>query len=106
MVIDNNKILQFREEIIKQLLRPLRTLSKFTVIAGAFALLFEVKYFSEFAVEVYSARLGASAVAFIVLLLSQFNFGKKHPVLLLHVLLISIVGSSWIVVVQGSLSLL
>jgi PAS domain S-box-containing protein len=86
-------IKQFKNEINKQLLAPLGALAKFTAVAGIFALIFEVRYFSGNALDIYFARLGATTIAFLVLLLSNFKFGKKHPVALVHVLLLSIIGS-------------
>lgn len=83
----------FREESNRLLLAPFRALAKFTAVAGLFALIFEVRYFEEHSVEVYLARLGAILIAFILLVISNSKFGKKHPVGLVHVLLLSIIGS-------------
>ena len=83
----------FKEEIKKQLLAPLGALAKFTAIAGIFALIFEVRFFSGNALDIYIARLGATVIAFSVLLISNFKIGKKHPVALVHILLISIIAS-------------
>jgi PAS domain S-box-containing protein len=83
----------FREESNRLLLAPFRALAKFTAVAGLFALIFEVRYFEEHSVEVYLARLGAILVAFILLVVSNSKFGKKHPVGLVHILLLTIIGS-------------
>lgn len=83
----------FREESNRLLLAPFRALAKFTAVAGLFALIFEVRYFEEHSVEVYLARLGAILIAFILLVVSNSKFGKKHPVGLVHILLLSIIGS-------------
>jgi len=83
----------FREESNRLLLAPFRALAKFIAVAGLFALIFEVRYFSEHSVEVYFARLGAILIAFLMLVISNTKFGKKHPVILVHILLLSIIGS-------------
>lgn len=80
------------------LLAPFRALAKFTAVAGLFALIFEVRYFSEYSVEVYLARLGAILVAFILLLISNSRFGREHPVGLVHILLLTIIGSFAIII--------
>jgi len=80
------------------LLAPFRALAKFTAVAGLFALIFEVRYFSEHSIEVYLSRLGAILVAFILLLISNSKFGKNHPVGLVHILLLTIIGSFGIII--------
>lgn len=88
----------FREESNRLLLAPFRALAKFVAVAGLFALIFEVRYFSEHSVEVYLARLGAILVAFLLLVLSNSKFGKKHPVGLVHILLLTIIGSFGVII--------
>lgn len=88
----------FREESNRLLLAPFRALAKFTAVAGLFALIFEVRYFSEHSVEVYLARLSAILIAFLLLVLSNSKFGKEHPVGLVHILLLSIIGSFGIMI--------
>ena len=88
----------FREESNRMLLAPFRALAKFTAVAGLFALIFEVRYFSEHSVEVYLSRLGAILVAFILLVISNSKFGKNHPVGLVHILLLTIIGSFGIII--------
>ncbi len=83
----------FRDESNRLLLAPFRALAKFTAVAGLFALIFEVRYFEEHSVEVYLARLAAILVAFGLLLIANTRFGKKHPVGLVHILLVTIIAS-------------
>ncbi len=59
---------------------------------------FEVKYFSDFAKEVYFTRLTATLIAFIILVLSTHKLGMKHPVTLIHSLLLTIIVSSGIMI--------
>ena len=72
---------------------PLRVIALITIVAGTYALIFEVKYFSEFSVNIYFGRLLATLIGFIVLLLTYSDFGKRYAVALIHVLLISIMLS-------------
>ncbi|NJD21231.1 MAG: response regulator [Melioribacter sp.] len=44
-------------------------------------------------VEIYISRLSAIIVAFLLLVISNFKIGKKHPVILIHTLLLSIIVS-------------
>ena len=75
------------------LIAPLQLLASMLIIAGTFALMFEIKYFADFSVEIYLGRLIATAIGFIVLFLTYFDYGKNHPVLLIHLLLITIITS-------------
>lgn len=88
----------------QQLFTPLYGFAIFTAIAGLFALVLEVRYFPSDAPALYMARLTAVGIAFIVLILAGRPFGKKNPVLLLHVLLLSIIVSFGVVIllVPGS----
>ncbi|MCX7798141.1 MAG: ATP-binding protein [Melioribacter sp.] len=82
-----------KEENKKQLLSPFRSLATFTAAAGIVALIFEVLYFSEHSVQLYISRVASVLIAFILLIVSNSKFGKNHPVLLVHILLLSIVAS-------------
>ena len=88
----------FREESNRLLIAPFRALAKFTAVAGLFALIFEVKYFDEHAIEIYLARLGAILVAFGLLIISNKKFGKHHPVGLVHILLLTIIASFGVII--------
>lgn len=74
-------------------INPLRHIALFTIVAGIYALIFEVKYFSDFSINVYFGRLLATLLGFIILLLTYTKFGRKHAIGLIHVLLISIILS-------------
>lgn len=87
-----------KEESKKLLLAPFRALAKFTATAGIFALVFEVRYLAHFAVQIYVSRLSAILIAFLLLLLSHTKWGKHHPVILVHLLLIAIIASFGIII--------
>lgn len=88
------KVQEFiKEENKKQLIPPFRSLAAFAAAAGGVALIFEVLYFAEHSVELYISRLSSVLIAFILLAISNSKFGKKHPAILVHILLLSIVVS-------------
>lgn len=82
-----------KSENRRAMLFPLRMLALITVISGLFALIFEVQYFKDASIFVYAFRFFALTVAFWILILSSFEFGKRIPYLLTHFLLFSIILS-------------
>ncbi|MFA7419714.1 MAG: ATP-binding protein [Melioribacteraceae bacterium] len=83
----------FKEESKKALIAPFQALAKFTSVAGLVAMVFEVRYFHKQSLWIYSSRLSAILIAFILLVISYSKVGKKHPVVLVHILLFAIVSS-------------
>jgi PAS domain S-box-containing protein len=86
----------FKEEANKLLIEPFTALAWFTTFAGILALVFEVRYFSQLTTKVhliYISRLSAVSIAFILLVVANTKLGKKHPVFLVHLLLLSIICS-------------
>ena len=77
----------------KAMLFPLRMIAFITVISGLFALIFEVQYFKNASIFVYAFRFFALTIAFWILILTGFEFGKRSTYLLAHVLLFSIIMS-------------
>jgi len=82
-----------KQETQKELLSPFRSLAIFSAASGGIALIFEVLYFSEHSVQLYVSRLFSVLIAFVLLVISNSRYGKEHPVLLVHILLMSIVAS-------------
>jgi PAS domain S-box-containing protein len=85
---------QVKEQSRELLLPPLKIMALLIAISGLFAMIFEVRYFSQFSVEVYLTRLSATLLSFIVLVALYTDLGKKIPVLLVHILLITIIAST------------
>lgn len=96
---DNKSTLEVRlkeyikEENRKTLVGPFQSLAKFTAFAGIVSLIFEVRFFTQHSVEVYVSRISSVLIAFLLLLLSNTRFGKKYSVILIHILLLSIIGT-------------
>ncbi len=76
------------------LLTPIKVISLLIAVSGLFAMMFEVRYFTQFSLEVYITRLLATLIAFAVLVITNSPFGKRNPVKLVHVLLVTIIVSS------------
>ena len=82
-----------KNEIRKSLIVPVRIVAVLAVISGLFALIFEVSYYKNVSMYVYAFRFFAVAVSFWVLIISSFDYGKKYPDKLAHLLLLSIILS-------------
>lgn len=92
-VISISELEAIKSENRRAMLFPLRMIALITVISGLFALIFEVQYFKNASVFVYAFRFFALTIAFWILILSSFEFGKRNPYLLTHLLLFSIILS-------------
>ncbi len=73
---------------------PIKVIALLIALSGLFAMVFEVRYYSQFSFQIYLTRLGCTLVSFSVLVLMYTKFGKNNPVRLVHVLLLSIILSS------------
>ncbi len=96
--IEKKKFEFFKDQSKRALISPFQALARFTVVAGIVALIFEVRYFSDHIVQIYISRISAIAIAFLLLVISNTKFGKKNPVLLVHILLLSIIISFGIMI--------
>jgi len=83
-----------KSEIKEFIISPLKIMSLLIAISGLFAMVFEVRYFSQFAFHVYFTRLAATLIAFSILVLLHFKIGSERPVILVHLLLLVIIVSS------------
>ncbi len=86
------------DEVVPSILFPLKIAAIITAVAGVLALIFEVKTFISYSFEIYLARLFLTVVAFIVLVIAQTKFGRKHPAGLLHFFLAGVIFSFGFVV--------
>jgi PAS domain-containing protein len=74
------------------LITPIKVMSLLIAVSGLFAMMFEVRYFTQFS-EVYITRLLATLVAFTILVISNTSMAED-PAVLVHILLITIIISS------------
>jgi PAS domain S-box-containing protein len=92
-----------RKETKSLLVTPLKVLSLLIAISGLFAMLFEVRYFSQYSLQVYFTRLLATLIAFFVLVLMYTKFGQEKPIILVHALLaVMIVSSGYMILLIPS----
>lgn len=87
-----------KEESRHLILPPLKIMAVLIAIAGIFAMIFEVRYFSENVVQVYFIRLTATLIAFSVLVALYTKWGAEKSVALVHVLLVTIIVSSGLMI--------
>ncbi len=83
-----------KKESAEFLLVPIKVMAFLIAVSGLFAMIFEVRYFSQFAIQIYFTRLLATLIAFVVLVVMYSDFGKKNLLLMMHILLGLIIISS------------
>ncbi len=93
-VFDPKRYQYIKKEIEEYLVVPLKVITFLIAITGLFAMVFEVRYYSEFSKQVYLTRLTSTLIAFIILVILNSKHALKKPVLLVHILLITIIISS------------
>lgn len=89
---------RIREETGKYLVTPLKVIALMVAISGIFAMIFEVRYHAEFTFEIYFVRLVATLIAFLVLVFLNTQNATKYSILLVHILLLTIIASSGIMI--------
>ncbi len=77
----------------ESLLNSLRMTAALAIVAGSWALLFEVFYFHVFHFELYFARLFLTIVAVGIFFLSYRPFAGKYATWLVHILIVSLILS-------------
>ncbi|HSP86694.1 MAG TPA: ATP-binding protein, partial [Ignavibacteriaceae bacterium] len=91
----SEKSFQYVKEQSKHLLLPpLKIMALLIAISGLFAMIFEVRYFSDHSTQVYLIRLSATLISFLVLVALYSKWGSEKSVFLVHTLLISIIVST------------
>ena len=80
----SNSVNLFEGDNKSQMLAPLQLIAALVIVVGIFSLIFEVKYFADFSLNIYFGRVIASVIGFIVLALTYFEIGRKYPIFLIH----------------------
>lgn len=96
--IDHEKYMQIKEETGKYLITPLKVIALMVAISGIFAMIFEVRHHSEVSFQIYLVRLLATLVAFIILVFLSLKNSTKYSIILVHILLLTIISSSAIMI--------
>ena len=89
----SNSVNLFKSENKTLMIAPVQIIASLIIIVGIFALIFEVKFFTDFTFSIYFGRVLATIIGFIVLALTYFDVGKRHPIFLIHLLLLTIIAS-------------
>jgi PAS domain S-box-containing protein len=108
--IDNKTVVDFiynnnlpfkgeRYEYLKKvtvdvLVAPLKVMALLIAVSGMFAMVFEVRYFSQYSFQIYITRLIATIASFVILIILNRKGGIKNPVMMVHLLLLVIIISS------------
>ena len=77
---------------------PLRIMAYLVAIFGVLAMIFEVRYYDAFSLQIYNVRLTAVFFALFVLAILNSKFAAKYSIILVHILLLSIIISSGMMV--------
>ena len=76
------------------IIEPLKVMALLVAVAGIFAMIFEVRFFSSHSLDIYFARLTSTLIAFVVLVILSSKKIKTNSIWLVHLLLLSIIISS------------
>ena len=87
-----------KEETGKYLVTPLKVIALMVAISGIFAMIFEVRHHAEYSFEIYFVRLLATLISFIILIFLSSKNAIKYSILLVHILLLTIISSSAIMI--------
>ena len=96
--INKNSYMQIKEETGKYLVTPLKVIALMVALSGIFAMIFEVRHHAEFATQIYLIRLSATLIAFIILVFLSTKNATKYATILVHLLLLTIIISSGIMI--------
>ncbi len=77
---------------------PVKIMALLVAIVGLLAMIFEIKYFAEYSVQIYLIRLSSTLIAFSVLSLLTTQFAEKYSIYLVHLLLLTIIISSGLMI--------
>jgi len=90
------------KDLIDQLERllyvPLRIMSVLVAMFGSFAMILEIKYFPAHSLDIYFIRLTSTLIAFVILATSSQGTSVKRSIFLMHVLLLTIIISSGLMI--------
>jgi PAS domain S-box-containing protein len=94
----SEKYERIKSEVQNLLVNPLKVIALLVTISGVFAMAFEVKYFAVISTKIYPVRLTQTIIGFVILVLSFMQNKTKGRVLLMHILLLTIVLVSAIMI--------
>lgn len=93
-LFEDKKATRFKRESNENLILPLRVITLLIAVSGLFSMVFEVRHFSKFSLDIYFTRLSATVISFAILTILYSRHALKRPILLVHILLMTIICSS------------
>lgn len=92
--LSNKTYEKVREQLDVLLIVPLRIMALLAAVFSLFAMFFEIKYFPLQSIEIYLVRLTSTIIAFLILAMLTAGISVKRSRTLVHLLLLSIIFSS------------
>ncbi len=89
---------EVKQSSISLVIVPVKIMALLVAIFGLLAMIFEIKYFAEYSVHIYIIRLSSTLIAFSVLTLLTTQFAEKYSIYLVHLLLLTIITSSGLMI--------
>ncbi len=90
----SSKNKNFKRETDEFLITPIKVIALLIAVSGLLAMVFEVRFLSEYSINIYITRLLATLIAFSILTLMYSRKRFKRIILFVHILLIVIIASS------------
>ncbi|UCH65588.1 MAG: response regulator, partial [Ignavibacterium sp.] len=80
------------------LILPMRIISLLVALSGLLAMVFEIKLYPDHSIEIYIIRLTATVISFLILTALSTPLVHKNPLVLIHILLLTIIISSGLMI--------
>lgn len=97
---------EVKQSSVSLVIVPVKIMALLVAIFGLLAMIFEIKYFAEYSVQIYIIRLSSTLIAFSVLTLLTTQFAEKYSIYLVHLLLLTIITSSGLLIYYHPTTLL
>jgi len=90
----NKTYQEVKEQFESLLFAPLRIMALLVALFGLVAMIFEVRHFPDHSIQIYFIRLTSTIIAFTILTILNTNVSVKRSIVLVHILLLTIILSS------------
>jgi len=87
-----------KESSLSLVIMPVKIMALLVAVVGLLAMIFEIKYFSEYSIQIYIIRLSSTLISFSVLSLLTTQFAEKYSIFLVHLLLLTVFTSSGLMI--------
>jgi PAS domain S-box-containing protein len=93
--VNYDKLIKESNQLV---INPLKMMAFLVTIFGILAMVFEVRYFADSSLQIYIIRVSATFVSLLVLVLLNSKAAERYSVALVHVLLLTIIISSGLMI--------